>query len=144
MAHMNIDAYQGLAVKDLAQALKLLAEPNRLRMVCGLGLECRPVTDIIEMTGLEQTNVSFHLRVLREAGLVRAERRGPFIYYCIPDPELLEILGTLSAWLKARPLGTNGDAASEMSAAKPGKKGWRASSSPKTRKAGARTPKSPS
>ncbi len=83
-------------------ALKVLGEPNRLRILCGLGLECRPVTDIIHATGLEQTNVSFHLRVLREAGFVRAERRGPFIYYCLVDPELLRILHDLKNWLNAR------------------------------------------
>ncbi len=83
-------------------ALKVLGEPNRLRILCGLGLECRPVTNIIHATGLEQTNVSFHLRVLREAGFVRAERRGSFIYYCLVDPELLRILHDLKDWLNAR------------------------------------------
>ena len=86
----------------LVPALKALGEPNRLRILCCLGLECRPVTDIIHATGLEQTNVSFHLRVLREAGFIRAERRGPFIYYCLIDPELLHILHDLKDWLIAR------------------------------------------
>ncbi|MFA5170459.1 MAG: ArsR family transcriptional regulator [Sulfuriferula sp.] len=58
-----------------------------------------PVTDIINATGLGQTNVSFHLRVLREAVFVRAERRGPFIYYCLADIELLVILHGLKYWL---------------------------------------------
>lgn len=93
------------AEHDQAQiipALKVLGEPNRLRILCRLGLECRPVNDIIDATGLGQTNVSFHLRVLREAGFVRAERRGPFIYYCLVDPELLRILHDLKRWLDAR------------------------------------------
>lgn len=85
--------------EQIIPALKVLGEPNRLRIVCGLGLECRPVTDIINATGLGQTNVSFHLRVLREAGFVRAERRGPFIYYCLADAELLRILRGLKQWL---------------------------------------------
>lgn len=94
--------------EQLIPALKVLGEPNRLRILCGLGLECRPVTDIINAIGLSQTNVSFHLRVLREAGLVRAERRGAFIYYCLADPELLRILHDLKRWLDARqaPLAT--------------------------------------
>ena len=90
------------AVKGLAPVMKLLGEPNRLRILLSLGLACRPVTDLIEATGLAQTNVSFHLRALREAGLVRAERRGPFIYYCLPKPELLRILQDLEAWLEGR------------------------------------------
>ena len=87
--------------EQIIPALKVLGEPNRLRILCGLGLECRPVTDIINATGLGQTNVSFHLRVLREAGFVRAERRGTFIYYCLADPELLRILHDLKHWLDA-------------------------------------------
>jgi ArsR family transcriptional regulator len=88
--------------EQIIPALKVLGEPNRLRILYGLGLECRPVTDIINATGLAQTNVSFHLRVLREAGFVRAERRGAFIYYCLADPELLRILHDLMRWLDAR------------------------------------------
>ncbi|MNR02517.1 HTH-type transcriptional regulator NmtR [compost metagenome] len=83
-------------------ALKVLGEANRLRILCELGLECRPVTDVVNATGLGQTNVSFHLRVLREAGFVRAERRGPFIYYCLADPELLRVLHDLKQWLDYR------------------------------------------
>lgn len=87
--------------EQIIPALKVLGEPNRLRILCGLGLECRPVTDIINATGLGQTNVSFHLRVLREAGFIRAERRGPFIYYCLADTDLLRILHELKHWLDA-------------------------------------------
>lgn len=87
---------------QIIPALKVLGEANRLRILCELGLECRPVTDVINATGLGQTNVSFHLRVLREAGFVRAERRGPFIYYCLADPELLRILHDLKQWLDTR------------------------------------------
>lgn len=85
-------------VKRLAPILKLLGEPNRLRILYSLGLECRPVTDVVQATGMSQTNVSFHLRGLREAGLVRPERRGPFVYYCLPDPKLLDILHELAGW----------------------------------------------
>ncbi len=89
-------------VKPLSQVLKLLGEPSRLRILCSLGLECRPVSEIVAATGLSQTNCSFHLRLLREAGLVRPERRGPFIYYCLPDPELLAILAELGRWVERR------------------------------------------
>ena len=90
-------------------ALKVLGEANRLRILYGLGLECRPVTDIINATGMGQTNVSFHLRVLREAGFVRAERRGAFIYYCLADPELLRILHDLQCWLDTRQAAVAGE-----------------------------------
>ncbi len=85
-------------VKSLSEIFKLLSEPNRLRILCGLGLECQSVGSIVEETGLSQTNVSFHLRLLREAGLVRPEKRGPFVYYCLPNQKLLELLEDFRAW----------------------------------------------
>ena len=70
-----------------------------LSMLYNMGFECRSVSAFIDATGLTQTNVSFHLRILREAGLVRAERRGPFVYYCLADPDLLRTLNDLKRWL---------------------------------------------
>lgn len=99
---MSNNAYNCDEVKQLSQLFKLLAEPNRLKILCGLRLECRPVSDIVADTGLSQTNVSFHLRALREAGLVRPERRGSFIYYCLPDATLLTLLDDLRSWMERR------------------------------------------
>lgn len=95
---MSIAAYGCDEVKRLSELFKLMPEPNRLKILCNLGLECRPVSDIANETGLSQTNVSFHLRLLREAGLVRPERRGPFIYYCLPDTSLLSHLEAMRLW----------------------------------------------
>lgn len=92
--------YSGGSIKRLSEHFKLLSEPNRLKILCSLGLECRPVSDVVNATGISQTNVSFHLRLLREAGLVRPERRGSFIYYCLPDPELLQLVEEFRNWLE--------------------------------------------
>jgi len=97
---MSKHTYDYESVKALSELFKLLAEPNRLKILCSLGLECRPVSDIIAATGLSQTNVSFHLRALREARVVRPERRGAFIYYCLPDPELLRLLDDFRRWME--------------------------------------------
>lgn len=97
---MRIDSYRSSDVKRLTNALKVLSEPNRLRILLSLGLNCRPVTDIVEASGLSQTNVSFHLRALREAGLVKPDRRGQYVYYCLHDSQLLGILSNLSDWLE--------------------------------------------
>ena len=92
---MSINSYEELPVNDLANLFKLLAEPNRLKILFNMGLECRPVSAIVAGTGLTQTNVSFHLRALREAGLVKGERNGSFVFYCLYDTRLLELLSDL-------------------------------------------------
>ncbi len=91
----------------LAALLQLLAEPNRLRIFLSLVRECRSVGDIAITAGLTQSNTSFHLRILREAGLVRPERRGPFIYYCLYDLVLPRLLGGLDGWVSQRLLRQN-------------------------------------
>ena len=90
-------------IKGLSEVFKLLGEPNRLRILLSLGLECRPVSAVIAATGLSQTNVSFHLRTLREAGLVRGEPNGPFVFYCLADPTLLSLIDDVRRWQAGRP-----------------------------------------
>ena len=79
-------------------ASNTLRRPNRLKIVTCMGLDCSPVSAIIASTGLSQTNVSFHLRVLREAGIVKGERRGGFVFYCLYDFQLLELLDHFDEW----------------------------------------------
>ncbi len=82
--------------EDLSRLLKVLGDSNRLGIIMSIGREARSVTEIIDTTGLSQTLVSFHLRVLRKAGIVKTERAGPFIYYSLSRPVLLDILSGLS------------------------------------------------
>jgi ArsR family transcriptional regulator len=89
-------------IKRLSEVFRLLGEPNRLRILLSLGLECRPVSAVIAATGLSQTNVSFHLRTLREAGLVRGEPHGPFVFYCLADPTLLSLIDDVGRWRAGR------------------------------------------
>ena len=95
---MSINAYNNLSVNELSQLFKLLSEPNRIRILRSMGLECTPVNAIVEDTGLSQTNVSFHLRALREADIVKGDRRGAFVFYCLYDTRLLDLLTDLERW----------------------------------------------
>lgn len=73
--------------------LRLLADPLRARIVELLGVEQLCTCHLVEATGARQSNISNHLRVLREAGLVRAEPFGRFTYYSlVPGP--VAALGT--------------------------------------------------
>ena len=55
-------------------------------------IECCPVSQHVRESGLAQPLVSHHLRILRDAGLVRQERRGAYTYYCLVDPAVWEIV----------------------------------------------------
>jgi ArsR family transcriptional regulator len=77
----------------LAKMLKALGNPQRFQIVEFLAQNSTCITgDIVRNTPLAQSTVSQHLKVLREAGLIRGEIEGPATCYCL-DPEGLN-------WLK--------------------------------------------
>ncbi|MFF1556563.1 ArsR/SmtB family transcription factor [Streptomyces sp. NPDC058279] len=71
--------------------LRVLADPLRLRVVTLLARETLCTTHLVEETGARQTNLSNHLRVLREAGVVETEPCGRFTYYRL-RPDVIEAL----------------------------------------------------
>ena len=75
-------------VERLAVYLKALSDPTRLRIVKLLNEHQNPlcVNALAHRLGVSQSAVSQHLRVLRQAGLVRGRRHGPFVHYSI-NPE---------------------------------------------------------
>lgn len=66
-----------------AQLLKALADPARLRIVECLQSGPKSVSDVALLLEAEIANVSHHLRVMFNAGLVVTEREGKFIYYSL-------------------------------------------------------------
>ena len=75
------------AARDLADLFKALADPTRVAIVNRLASadECC-VCDLTDAFELSQPTVSHHLRILRDAGIVEAERRGTWAYYrLVPD-----------------------------------------------------------
>ncbi|MFB9904300.1 ArsR/SmtB family transcription factor [Allokutzneria oryzae] len=72
-----------------AELLRVLADPLRARIVELLGDGALCTCHLVEETGARQTNISNHLKQLREAGLVETEPCGRFTYYRL-RPEVLE------------------------------------------------------
>jgi DNA-binding transcriptional ArsR family regulator len=79
----------------LSRLFGLLRDPNRLKIIFAIGKGKKAVSEIINETALPQTLVSFHLRPLRENDILVAERKGPFIYYRLTEPVLVDLLISL-------------------------------------------------
>jgi DNA-binding transcriptional ArsR family regulator len=77
----------------LQYMFQTLGDANRLRIIKFIGTEERPVSEIVEATGLSQPLVSHHLKALRNASLVETQRSGPFVYYKLKDKRIIEGLG---------------------------------------------------
>ena len=88
--------------QELAVLFKAVADPARLRLLsliaCHEGGESC-VCDLTSAFDMTAPSVSYHLRILREAGLISAERRGTWVYYRVnPD-----VLTRMSAVLLPQP-----------------------------------------
>jgi ArsR family transcriptional regulator len=87
----------------LDEELKLLHErvcpalghPLRMKILYLLKDKAMNVGELTQEMGIPQSSVSRHLRVLRERGLVRAERRGTTIWYALAEPELAAVIDIL-------------------------------------------------
>ncbi|MFD7430152.1 ArsR/SmtB family transcription factor [Streptomyces sp. NPDC059814] len=77
--------------------IRALGDPLRLRIVTLLARETLCTTHLVEETGAKQTNLSNHLKILREAGVVDTEPCGRFTYYKLRP----EVLAGLSAQFAA-------------------------------------------
>lgn len=89
-----------MLISENTDLMRVLADPLRMRIVTLLARETLCTTHLMEETGARQTNLSNHLRTLREAGVVETEPCGRFTYYRL-RPETLEALSESLAGLAA-------------------------------------------
>ncbi|RDK04812.1 ArsR/SmtB family transcription factor [Paraburkholderia lacunae] len=79
-------------IVPLADLFRLLGDPTRLRIVLACLDERRAVGAIAEALGLSPSLVSHHLRLLRAARVVRAERQGKQVFYLAADRHISAML----------------------------------------------------
>ena len=79
-------------VAELADMFRLLGDPSRLRLVLACLDGAHSVGALVESLGLSQSLVSHHLRLLRAARLLRAERHGKQVHYSIADDHVRCVL----------------------------------------------------
>jgi DNA-binding transcriptional ArsR family regulator len=70
---------------ELAEVFRLMGDASRLKIVVACLRKSRCVSDIAAETGLSQTLVSHHLRLLRSTRMVRSERKGRQVFYVATD-----------------------------------------------------------
>ncbi len=83
------------AADEAVAALKLLANVERMLLLCQLSQGEMCVSELEELLNIHQPTLSQQLGVLRTEGVVNTRRQGKNIYYSVADPNLLEILAVL-------------------------------------------------
>jgi DNA-binding transcriptional ArsR family regulator len=78
--------------EGMASTLSCIAHPFRLMIICMLLKREMFVNELIEKLGTTKGNISQHLRVLADRGLIQRRRDGNRIFYSIKDPKLADLI----------------------------------------------------
>jgi DNA-binding transcriptional ArsR family regulator len=82
-------------IERMARSMRAIAHPLRLKMLCVLGEHELSVQDVVEAVGTSQSNVSQHLAILREKGILKARKNANRVYYSVSDQRILQLLLTM-------------------------------------------------
>jgi ArsR family transcriptional regulator len=82
-------------VYELSEMFRLMSDPSRLRIILSCLAEKVSVGDMASQLNLSPSLVSHHLRLLRAARLLQAERQGRQVFYQVTDEHVLRMLGDM-------------------------------------------------
>ena len=99
-APLGEPAMSEAAARDLETVFKALADRHRVKILNRLllaGGEAVCVCDFEDMLDLKQSTVSYHLKQLRDAGMIEREKRGSYAYFSIAEGALERVAALLGA-----------------------------------------------
>lgn len=82
-------------IQQAAQAMKAIAHPLRLKILCVLGSQELSVQDIVEQVGTTQSNISQHLAKMRDQEVLATRKESNWVYYRIGDIRTLKLIGMM-------------------------------------------------
>ena len=82
-------------IEQAARALKAISHPLRLKIMCVIGPDDACVQEIVDAVGTSQSNISQHLAILREKGVLLTRKDANRVYYRVGDPRTLALIGMM-------------------------------------------------
>jgi len=82
-------------IETAARALKAISHPLRLKILCVVGGQEVCVQDIVEAVGTSQSNISQHLAILRDKGVLNTRKDANRVYYRIADARTLQLIALM-------------------------------------------------
>ncbi len=94
------DEHLGLMTHDddidrASRSLKAMSHPLRLKILCTLGSNELSVQEIVEKVGTSQSNISQHLAILRDKGILASRKDANRVYYRVGDARTLRLVGMM-------------------------------------------------
>ena len=84
----------------VAERFRALGDPLRLRLLAALNEGERSVSELVEETAASQANVSKHLSVLLQGGLIQRRKEGLRVFYSCTDPRIFQICDVICGSLR--------------------------------------------
>jgi ArsR family transcriptional regulator len=82
-------------IERASRSLKAMSHPLRLKILCTLGDQEVSVQDIVEHVGTSQSNISQHLAILRDKGILASRKDANRVYYRVSDARTLQLIGMM-------------------------------------------------
>ncbi len=82
-------------IDQASRAMKAMSHPLRLKILCVLADQEVSVQDIVERVGTTQSNISQHLALMREKGVLRTRKDANRVYYRVGDQRTLEVVAMM-------------------------------------------------
>jgi DNA-binding transcriptional ArsR family regulator len=82
-------------IQQASQAIKAIAHPLRLKILCVLGDQEISVQDIVDHVGTSQSNISQHLAILRDKGVLATRKEANKVFYRIGDLRTLKLVSLM-------------------------------------------------
>lgn len=82
-------------IERAAQSMKAMAHPLRLKILCSLGGSEVSVQEIVKLVGTSQSNISQHLAILRDKGILSSRKDANRVYYKVGDTRTLRLIGMM-------------------------------------------------
>ncbi len=82
-------------VETAARALKAISHPLRLLILCVVGDQEVCVQDIVEAVGTSQSNISQHLAILRDKGVLQTRKDANRVFYRVADQRTLQLISLM-------------------------------------------------
>lgn len=79
-------------VYDLTEVFKVFGDPTRAKIMCALNVQPLFVSELAEVLSMTVSAVSHQLRILRNAKLVKGEKRGKEVLYSLDDDHVMKII----------------------------------------------------
>jgi len=87
-----VNQYDDSDIERASRSLKAISHPLRLKILCTLGDKEVSVQEIVENVGTSQSNISQHLGILRDKGILESRKDANRVFYRVGDSRILRLI----------------------------------------------------